>query len=269
MRMYGQNKEASMKLQVRNSGRNTLLAVLLGFIMPGLGQIYNGELIKGASYFILIIVLFAAGVRGILWLPDSLLMYGALAVLIASTAFYIFTIVDAFNGASRADAAYLLKPYNRWYFYLAFLLLGFVIRGLWQGYIKDHYIETYRIPTESMEPAVQRGDCVLADKTAYQRMAPKKGDVVIFIDPDDRSKRFIKRIEALPGDMITKPGEVSEKVPHGYAYMLGDNRGRSLDSRQFGYIPLRDVVAKVRQVYYSSDIKGILWERIGVTIGSR
>jgi signal peptidase I len=120
-----------------------------------------------------------------------------------------------------------------------------------------------------MEPTVRQGDCVLADKTAYRRMAPRKGDVVVFTGPDDRSKKFIKRIEALPGEAFTAADGTKTAVPHGYVYVLGDNRAKSIDSRQFGFIPLSDIVGKVRQVYFSSGINGILWERIGVTIGSR
>jgi signal peptidase I len=99
-------------------------------------------------------------------------------------------------------------------------------------------------------------------------MAPKRGDVVAFVYPDDRSKKFIKRIEALPGDTITRADGTQQVVPHGFVYVLGDNRDHSLDSRQLGFIPLGDVVAKVRQVYYWSGVRGIVWERIGVTIGS-
>lgn len=245
-----------------------MLAVFLGLAMPGLGQVYSGELIKGTSYFIIILALGFAGAQGTLLLPDSMLIFGALATILAGGALYIFTVVDAFNKASMTDAAYQLKPYNRWYFYLALWLLGRIVLGTVQTYGTENIIEAYRIPSTSMEPAVRQGDCVLADKTAYHRMAPKKGDVVIFVNPDDRSKKFIKRIEALPGDTVTNADGTKKEVPHGFIYVLGDNREKSYDSRQFGFIPLRDVVGKVRQVYFSSGARGILWGRIGVTIGN-
>jgi signal peptidase I len=208
------------------------------------------------------------GIRGSLLLPDSLLIYGALVTMIAGGALYIFAIVEAFNTASRTNAAYILKSYNRWYFYLAMWFLGSAISGLGQEYMRDHYIEAFRIPTQSMQPAIQAGDCVLADKTAYNRISPKKGDIVIFLYPDDRSKKFIKRIEALPGDTVAKPDGTTETVPHGFAYVVGDNRKNSNDSRNFGFIPLRDIIAKARQIYFSSGAKGILWERIGVVVNS-
>lgn len=80
-------------------------------------------------------------------------------------------------------------------------------------------------------------------------MAPQKGDVVTFVSPNNRSRLFIKRIEALPGDRVRMPDGSAQTVPNGFAFLLGENRGDSLDSRQFGFVPLRDIVAKARQVY--------------------
>ncbi len=107
---------------------------------------------------------------------------------------------------------------------------------------------------------------MLADKTAYRRIAPQKGDVVTLVYPDDRSKKYIKRIEALPGETITCADGARKEVPHGFVYVLGDNRAHSYDSRQFGFVPLSDVIAKVRQVYYSSGTDGIRWSRIGAVV---
>ncbi|NLV32037.1 MAG: signal peptidase I [Acidobacteria bacterium] len=256
-----------MTTQTKHPGRDTRLAVLLAFLLPGLGQVYNGELVKGASLLILILVAMAAGVRLALLLPDNLLIYGALAVMLAGAALYIFGIVDAFHGASRSEASFLPRAYNRWYFYLAAWLLGHAVFGIAQGYVRDHFLEAYAIPTSSMEPTVHAGDYVLADKTAYDRMAPQKGDIVIFVNPDNRSQRYIKRIEALPGDLITDVDGAELEVPHGSVFVTGDNLRRSRDSRHFGFVPLRDIVGKARQVYFSRAPGGIVWDRIGLTVG--
>jgi signal peptidase I len=261
--------ERKMEQPGKNKGRNTLLAVFLALAMPGLGQVYSGELIKGVSYFLIILAVSIIGVRGTILLPDGWMMFSALATMVACGALYIATVVEAFRKASITDSTYQLKPYNRWYFYLAIWLLGSIAWGAVRNYSTENYVEAFKIPTSSMAPTVQQGDFVLADKTAYNRMSPKKGDVVIFIYPDDRSKKFIKRIEALPGETIKTSDGTTTVVPHGYIYVLGDNWENSYDSRQFGFIPLSDVIGKVRQVYFSSSTKGIRWERIGVTIGSR
>ncbi len=248
-----------------NTGRNKWLAVLMGLAMPGLGQIYNGEPIKGISYFVILQVLYILGFRWTVLLPDKMLIFGALGTILAVIILYAAAAIDSYRKA--ATASYQPAVYNRWYFYVAVWLLGWVlVSGAGFGYVRDNVAEAYRIASGSMEPAIFAGDRVLADKTAYRRIAPQKGDVVTLVYPDDRSKKYIKRIEALPGETITCADGARKEVPHGFVYVLGDNRAHSYDSRQFGFVPLSDVIAKVRQVYYSSGTDGIRWSRIGAVV---
>lgn len=258
-----------MSEERKNMERRKWLAAAMSMAMPGMGQIYNGELIKGISYLAIFLALFVAGFHWTVLLPDRSLIFGAVATLVTTIAVFAGIIIDACRKGGSLAAGYQLKSYNRWYFYLAVWLLGFVfVSGSVYGYVKKNIIEAYRIVTTSMEPVVLKGDRVFADKTAYHRMAPKKGDIIVFVYPDDRSKVFIKRIEGVPGDVITGANGATKQVPHGTVYVLGDNREQSVDSSTFGFVPLRDVIGKVRQVYYSSEGSGVRWNRIGIAIGS-
>ncbi len=255
-----------MNREGTNMKRKSLLAAVMGLIMPGMGQAYNGERVKGASFFIIFLAVNLIGFRSTVLLPDRLLIFGVIGTIAATLAVYSLAVVDAWRGAKRSETALKSSGFRQWYFYLAAWLLGSVlILGAVFAHVRDNYIEAFKIPSASMEPAVMRGDCVLADKTAYQRLSPKTGDIVIFIYPDDRSQRYIKRVEALPGDTITLPDGTRQEVPHGSVYVVGDNRDNSVDSRKFGFVPLRDVIAKVRQVYFSSGTDGVHWGRIGAT----
>lgn len=230
--------------------RNKWIAALMGLAMPGLGQIYNGELIKGISFFIILEVVYVLGFRGVTLLPDGTLLAGAICVLTAVLGLYAAAIFDAYGTAAKTEIAYQRTAYNRWYFYIAVWLLGWVlVSGAVFRYVQENLVQLYSVPTGSMEPAIRRGDHVIADKTAYRRMAPKKGDIVIFLFPNDRSKHFIKRVEGLPGETITMSDGTRTKVPQGSIYVLGDNKENSLDSRHFGFVPLSDVIGKARQVY--------------------
>lgn len=98
----------------------------------------------------------------------------------------------------------------------------------------------------------------------------KRGDVVVFLFPDDPSKSYIKRVIGLPGDtveiregkVIVNGQELNEPyvdsrfnqsrrsqnpvfVRPNYYYVLGDNRDNSSDSRMWGLVPERYVYAKV------------------------
>jgi signal peptidase I len=268
VRIIGKRGGKTMKTKEERMDRKKWLAVVMSMITPGMGQIYNGELIRGISYFAIFLALFATGFRWLVLLPDRLLIVGALAAIMISTAVFVAIIIDAYRQAAAIGTAYQLKSYNRWYFYVAVWLLGSVlISGSVYDYVKQNIVEAYKIVGSSMEPVVLKGDRVLADKTAFRRMAPKKGDIIIFVYPDDRSKVFIKRIEGLPDDEIARPNGSKETVPHGMIYVLGDNRDQSVDSRNFGFVPLRDVIGKVRQVYYSSGDDGVRWNRVGKALG--
>lgn len=64
-----------MKPQEVNKKRNKLLAVFLGLALPGLGQIYNSELVKGVSYFIITLSLIIIGFRLTVLIGSTTNMY--------------------------------------------------------------------------------------------------------------------------------------------------------------------------------------------------
>ena len=81
-------------------------------------------------------------------------------------------------------------------------------------FIRTFIVQAFKIPSGSMIPTLQIGDHILVNKLAYgvripfledyavDFAKPQRGDVVVFIFPEDRSKDFIKRVIGLPGDHI-------------------------------------------------------------------
>jgi len=64
------------------------------------------------------------------------------------------------------------------------------------------------------------------------------------------------------------PGPIHLTVPDGQVFVLGDNRGTSVDSRRFGTVPLADVKGVARQVWFSAGRggeygSGVRWGRVG------
>jgi signal peptidase I len=249
---------------VNRDPKRTLIASLL---LPGLGQLYNGEPIKALCFFLLTLATPLTLLRISVTMPGRLLIGGVFVSLIGMITVFIVAIRDGWKTASLRGSGFLLKAYNRWYVYLLLWIAGAVwVTGAVFGYTQNHVVQFCRIVSASMEPALQKGDFVLFDKTVNGCYTPHKNDVVIFRYPDDPSKIFVKRVAGIPGDTLSFDNAPATIVPHGCVFVLGDNRGHAVDSRTFGPIPASSIIGVARQVYFSIGPGGIKWGRIGKTL---
>lgn len=176
-------------------------------------------------------------------------------------------------------------------------------------FIRTFIVCAYKIPSRSMVPTLLVGDHILVNKFIYgvklpllrntliPVSRPKRGDIVVFIFPNDRSKDFIKRVIGVGGDKIEirnkkifindqeyqdAYGVYSDKNIHAQAFdtrdnfgpvtvppkaifVMGDNRDESLDSRFWGFVDLKDVEGKAFIIYWSwnRDEHNLRWERLG------
>lgn len=129
-------------------------------------------------------------------------------------------------------------------------------------------MQTYAIEGASMEPTLLEGERVIAEKLSTRFGEIERGDVVVLLFPADVSKRFVKRVIAVPGDtvevrhgrtvvnkkMVKEPYVPDEfrsfetsspiVVPPGYYFVMGDHRTVSYDSRQFGFVPQRYILGR-------------------------
>lgn len=139
------------------------------------------------------------------------------------------------------------------------LLVTFVIQG-------------FKVYGSCMEPNLHTGERLLGNKFIYHFENPSRGDIVVFKYPADPRKVFIKRIVALPGDMIEiQSGKLfvnkkpvaeqyvktvahgsfpAEKVTSGHVFVLGDNRDESNDSRFWGELPINNIQARAWLRYW-------------------
>ncbi|OKI15944.1 hypothetical protein A6A08_09445 [Nocardiopsis sp. TSRI0078] len=108
---------------------------------------------------------------------------------------------------------------------------------------------------ESMLPTLCHGDRMLAVR-AGRNTVFTPSQLVVLSDPeapvvrDERNRRrrnyLVKRVVAVAGEPLPEGvAHVTGTVPEGHLVVMGDNLGRSRDSRDFGPVPAHRVVGTV------------------------
>jgi len=82
-------------------------------------------------------------------------------------------------------------------------------------FLRAFVVEAFKIPSGSMIPTLQVGDHIFVNKFIYgiripftnfkfgtEVRRPQRGEVIVFIYPEDPEKDFIKRIVATEGDVV-------------------------------------------------------------------
>ncbi len=137
-------------------------------------------------------------------------------------------------------------------------------------------LDVMRVEGHSMTPTLLPGRVIFVNRVAYGLMiplvnryitrwhTPKPGDIVVLPSPTQR-KILVKRCIAVEGDHIThvsgvlRVNQISinlsaesasrlsalSMIPPGQILVLGDNLQNSVDSRNFGLIPVDKIIGKV------------------------
>ncbi|MEW5959696.1 MAG: signal peptidase I [Chloroflexota bacterium] len=149
-------------------------------------------------------------------------------------------------------------------------------------------IRNFRVVGTSMVDNLHDGQYLIIDKLSYNSLltnlmslgGPQRGDVVVFEPPNRPTEDYVKRIVALPGEMVEiKNGQVfidgqplnqpyqpgipsytmpPRLVPEGHVFVLGDNRNNSNDSHNWGPLPIENIVGRAWLSYWPPEEWGII-----------
>jgi signal peptidase I len=275
--------------------RKPFTALILSFLTPGLGQLYNGQHNKALIYFFIIPFLYLImGLFGLRRSITGLLFAIPIALLVIT--FFIFQLIDAFHRAKKWPKINL-KIYNKWFIYLAIIIVFLFFINPFSTTMMRAGTKTYKMRSASMAPTLKTGDFIMVDHEYYVKHKPKYGDLIIFKYPKDKSQNFIKRIigteddkiELINDDLFINDKKLNLKsinnntyeeslgrtdyqiltghnrndnfkpiiVTENSVFVLGDNRENSIDSRNFGCININDVIGKVLYIYWSKELNRI------------
>jgi signal peptidase I len=167
------------------------------------------------------------------------------------------------------------------------IIIAFILAMI----IRTFVVQAFKIPTGSMRSTLLEGDIILVNKFIYGAKIPftnlrlpaltraKRGDVIVFIYPDNPKKDFIKRLIGFPGEIVEikngtiyindKPllgpffssryyynrGDFAQegqkiRVPKDSFFVLGDNSSSSQDSRYWGFVPHKNILGKAMLIYW-------------------
>jgi len=277
--------------------RSCIVALILSILVPGLGQIYNGQFRKG---ILIISVLFLSVY--LFFVPFTANIFSFLLSFFAILFVLLYAIIESVVFSCKVKEI-SINSFNRIYVYTIIIVIYWLFSVLVLSSPKELKFHLYTIETWSMEPTILEGERLYCDMRYFKDHTIVQGDLVVFSFGSSQNDTYLQRCVATEGQTVEvidgnpfvdkKPiwnygaslryvpiiprtevdpnifpegaGNVDNYgpviVPKDKYFMLGDNVPNSRDSRLLGFIDKRLIKGKPIFVYWSSDIS-----RIGKTL---
>jgi signal peptidase I len=146
-------------------------------------------------------------------------------------------------------------------------LLALLVLAGCNGLSSSTDCQSFTIPNAAMAPTYNAGQVVVIDTQAYASAKPARGQVVIITEPSNRGQEEALRVIGLPGETVRLSatqtfinGKLLDEpfvlhrgtqqpmtvtLASDQYFLMGDNRPQSSDSRAFGAVPLKDIIAEI------------------------
>ncbi len=172
------------------------------------------------------------------------------------------------------------------YFFLLDILQTLILAAAAFVVVYMFLFRPFEVKGDSMYPNLHDSQYLITNIISLRLGDPKLGDVVVFKAPNELEKDFIKRVIGVAGDQVSivdgqvhlngspldesKYLDISVKtyggsflkegqtvtVPQGYFFVLGDNRSYSSDSREWGFVPKKNIIGISFFIYWPVNSAG-------------
>lgn len=168
------------------------------------------------------------------------------------------------KGRPFFDPTYV-RSENRREIRLAFILFWSIL--MW-FFFRSYVVSVAIVGDVSMQPTLGQGDYYLVNKYIFHFVDPQRGDLVVFHRQASDPKEEVKRVVGLPGEILQIRSSTvyinGRRLDEPYAvggtypdfgpftvepdtyFVLGDTRWIREDSRDFGAVPVRNIVGKLK-----------------------
>lgn len=155
-------------------------------------------------------------------------------------------------------------------------------------FVRFYLVQPFVVEGSSMEPNFQNAEYLLVNKLSYRMAAPQRGDVIVFHPPNIPSLNYIKRVIAVPGDKIeivngeikvngskldepyipaektlvrnSEAANLKQTMGEDQYFVLGDNREHSSDSREWGGVPMANIIGRAWLVVFPPKNFGLVFQ---------
>lgn len=280
------------------------MAFLLGLLFPGLGHVYAGRPWRGIGAFAIrfLLILPLASLVLAAYLGSPMQMMQGYAIWLG---LFLLVPLDGAMTAWKRSGEPLTRWNRLWVYAAYGVVSSLIVFAGQKPFVSHYPVQMSMIPSGGMEPTLQIGDYVLTDAFHDGSSALQPGGIIVFEYPADPRVRYAKRLAGLPGQTIEVrrgtlivDGQSVAKasadhaasqeeeslgahryaiepcpscswgpatVPEGSVFILGDNRGRSADSRVYGFVPIPAIRGRVLGIAWSQapNREDVRWERLG------
>ncbi|GEM_PF-142409 len=276
--------------------RNPNVSAFVSFILPGVGQAYNGSILTA--------ILFIVASSAASYFSDIFILGPFIPPLIK-----VLSAVHAYEDSLKKNGEKIKYPkFSGWF--TGLILAGLLLIHLlpWQNYFEKYVFTSGMESGEYMSPAINPNDFVSVDRAYYGVSIPElglelkkgkevsRGDVVVSKQLGEKSGPVILRVIGIPGDKVAikdkkvfvngvkldepyvvfketliipaKPGKKSvfgdrdnfgpAEIPENSYFLLGDNRDISIDSRFDGFVLRENILGKVTEKSNTKELSVII-----------